>query len=214
MPFFTPHGLKIRLPIDYSFALMQRVYPSISAYQVLLTTEYFDRIPQSLSFISAILCFIFQADLIWAVFLIASAHVIGHMYRISGLFVDQFFIKISRLYSFFAGWGLYFIIIAIVGFLLMGWKGPVAYILGRISALIVNGAIDYFNAKRMQRTAGIVVTTSEFDFLNSYRSFAHRFNKSLDLEVSDEELKEYSWHPTYNDLAEHYPHIVAQMNIF
>ena len=62
MSIYTGRGLKIRLPIDYGFALMQRLYPAVDAFKVLRTTEGLELLPSCMAFIAAILCFMNHAS--------------------------------------------------------------------------------------------------------------------------------------------------------
>ncbi len=49
---------------------------------------------------------------------------------------------------------------------------------------------------------------SEVNFFNAYLYYARREKKSLDLNVSDEELEESNWQPVFLDLAVKWPQIV------
>ena len=57
MAIFTPRRLKVRLPTDYSFALMARLYPRVGAFKVLKTVEAIEHIPSVLAFCVAIVLF-------------------------------------------------------------------------------------------------------------------------------------------------------------
>ncbi len=60
MPIYTPRGLKVRLSIDYAFALMARLHPGVNAFQVLKTTEGIESLPQSFAFLAALFCFVLK----------------------------------------------------------------------------------------------------------------------------------------------------------
>ncbi len=57
MAIFTPRGLKIRLPVDYAFALMARLYPKVDAFKVLKTTESLELIPSVITLLTGLVCF-------------------------------------------------------------------------------------------------------------------------------------------------------------
>lgn len=50
MTIITPRGLKVRIPVPYAFALMARLYPEVSPFRVLKTTEGIESIPGMLAF--------------------------------------------------------------------------------------------------------------------------------------------------------------------
>ena len=210
MAIFTPRGLKVRLPVDYSFALMQRIYPSVDAFKVLRTTEGFELLPNSMSFIAAIICFLNQLDPIWTAGIVAAVHVFGYFMCISGLPADALFLRLSTVFSVIHGYGLYLVALGLVGYFVAGWQGLAGYVAGRIIAAVVNGIIGHFNGNRIQRQVGTYVTMSEVNFFNAYTYHARRKKKSLDLSVSDEELDESNWQPVFMDLAAKWPQIVAR----
>jgi hypothetical protein len=210
MAIFTPRGLKVRLPVDYSFALMRRLYPSVDAFKVLQTTEAFELMPNCMSFIAAIFCFLNHLNPIMTAGIVAAVHVFGHFMCISGLPADTFFVRLSTIFSVLSGYGIYLVILAAVGFFFAGWQGVMGYVAGRLLASAVNGVINHFNGKRIQKQVGTYVTMSEVNFFNAYIFHARRKKKPLDLAVSDKELDESNWRPVFMDLAAKWPQIVAR----
>jgi len=210
MALFTPRGLKVRLPLDYSFALMQRLYPSVDAFKVLHTTEGFELLPSSMAFLAAIVCFLSECSPITIAAVVASVSVFAHFMRVSGLPVHALFVRLSNAFSILHGYGLYLITLGAVGFIFTGWQGLTAYIVGRMVAGLVNGVVKHFNGQRIKRDVGTYLTTSEINFLNAYAFHARRTDQSLDLGVSDEELEESNWRPVFVDLALKWPRVVAR----
>lgn len=211
MTIFTPSGLKIRLPADYSFALMQRLYPSVDAFKILKTTEVFELLPDAISFIAVIICFFCQCNPIWIAGTVAVARILGFFLCISGLPINTVFLRIGAIFRLFYGYGLYLIILGIVGFFFVGWQGLAAYVAGRIIAGIMNGIAGHFNGNRIQKQLGKYITMSEANFLNAYTYHARRKNKPLDLGVSDQELEASNWQPAFTDLATKCPQIVTRV---
>jgi len=210
MAIFTPRGLKVCLPEDYSFALMRRLYPSVDAFKVLQTTEGFELLPFTLGFMDAILCFLGHLGPVLTALVVAVAHVIGHFICVNSLTAGAFFVRISTIFSVLNGYGIYFIVIGVVGFISVGWQGLAAYIVGRILAGLINGIINHFNEKRMLKEAGAVFTQLELNFFNAYLFYARRQKKSTDLAVTDAELEESNWQPVFLDLATKWPKIVSR----
>jgi hypothetical protein len=210
MALFTPRGLKVCLPVDYSFALMQRLYPTVDAFKVLQTTEGFELLPFTLGFMDAILCFLGHLGPVLTALVVAVAHVMGHCICINNLTAGVFFVRMSTILSVVNGYGIYFLVLGVVGFISAGWQGLAAYTVGRLLAGLVNGIINHFNEKRMQKEAGAVFAMSELNFFNAYLFYARRQKKSTDLAVTDAELEESSWQPVFQDLATKWPKIVTR----
>lgn len=67
------------------------------------------------------------------------------MAHLLGVFIPPFklILPLSRVYSLSAGYGVFLICLLAFGFFTVGWKGVVAYIVGRVLA----SAIDIVYAK-------------------------------------------------------------------
>ena len=130
--------------------------------------------------------------------------------RLSGPFPSASLLQISKIYSVLHGYCIYIIILSLVGFFFVGWQGPLAYVAGYVLGSILSLIINHFNEKYIQKKDGIAVTVTEINFLSAYLFHAKRQNKSLDLNVADNELIESNWQPVFMDLKKKWPEIVAQ----
>ena len=121
--------------------------------------------------------------------------------------------SLGTLYSYISGFGLLLIILAVYGFLSVGWQGVVAFFVGKLVAGVINNAIGFWNAKRIHSKIGTPLTISEINFFNAYRLHAAGLGKSTDMTVSEEELKEENWKECLEDLALKWPEVVGRFTV-
>ena len=210
MAIFTPRGLKIRLETSFAFALMSRLYPKVTAFRILKTTEGIDILPNAVAFAVTIICFFSNVEPINLFYYVIASHMIVHIILILGLFVIPGLISYGTLFSYISGFGIYLIIIIAVGLIYSSWKSVVAYFVARIFCWVIDWVIEYFEAKRMVKYLGYPLGLAERNFFNAYRLHANRIGASIDLEVTDDELKEEYYSKSLNQLAYEYPNVVAR----
>ncbi|MBI3812909.1 MAG: hypothetical protein HY279_00370 [Nitrospinae bacterium] len=214
MAIFTPGGLKIRLPLEHCFALIARLYPNVDAFKLLKTTEGFEIIPAFLSFITGIICFIFAVEPLWIGLYVFISSIIGFFITLT-IFAYRIPIlpTLSTLFSYAYGFGIYWILIAVAGFVIADWKRIIAYFVGAIMANFVKMAIDLINSNRLFKKFALYVSGSEINFYNAYLWHATKLGKSLDLTISDDELKRENWNQAFEDLAVKWPEVVNRFTI-
>lgn len=210
MAICTPHGLKIRLPTDYAFALIARLYPHVDAFRVLRTTEAIDETRSLLAYCVALACFASGVSFWPTVAAILAAHVVGIQINMLGFFGMPGLLPAARLYTFLPGYGELFIPAIALGYLKMGWRGPAAYLLGAALGEVVEMVTDFREAKRIHSASGIVLTASERAFINAYRIHAQSMGKTTNVDVADAELEEEHWMPAYLHLAAEWPQVTAR----
>ena len=210
MSIYTPHGLKIRISINYAFALMARLYPKVDAFKVLKTTEGLTDILPMLAFVVGVISFYFRLDPYQIGLYTFLVSVVGGIITTFGFFVIPGLPKLGTLYSYISVLGILFVALVAYGFFSVGWQGVVAFLIGRILAGIINTGIGFLQSKQIYSKSGLVVTTSEINFYNAYRLHASATGKSTDISVSDDELKEENWIECYKDLATKWPEVVQR----
>ncbi len=213
MAIYTPRGLKIRLSVNHAFALMARLYPKVGAFQVLKTTEGLESIPGMLAFVAGTTSFYLKLDPYSIGLYVLVASVVGTIITTFGLFVVPGLPRLGTLYSYISGFGILLIILAVYGFLSVGWQGVVAFFVGKLVAGVINNAIGFWNAKRIHSKIGTPLTISEINFFNAYRLHAAGLGKSTDMTVSEEELKEENWKECLEDLALKWPEVVGRFTV-
>lgn len=210
MAIYTPRGLKIRLPINYAFALMARLNPNVDAFRVLKTTEGIESLPGAFAFLTGLLCFFLAVTPLKigiTVFIVTV--LLGLMTRY-GFYVFPGIVQVGTIYSYLAGFGILLILLLVLGFLLAGWKGIVAFLIGRLLAGIVNGALNWHRAYYYHSVLGDAVTASEVNFINAYRLHASKLGVTTDISVSDDEMLQDNWYPAFVALTIKWPEVTAR----
>lgn len=213
MAIYTPRGLKVRLPVDYAFALMARLYPRVNAFQVLKNVEGIESLPQSFAFLAALVCFFLNLPP-WQIFIIVSTVIVllSLMTRY-GFYVFPSIVKLGTIYSYLSGFGILLVLLAVFGFYWVGWRGVLAYFAARLVAGVVNWILTMQETRMYFRKVGQALTASERNFFNSYRLHASALGITTDVEVADEEMENANWEPTFLDLATKYPEVVARFTV-
>ena len=221
MAIYTPTGLAINLSVSYTFALMQRLYPKVDAFKVLKTTEGLESMPAALAFVSALVCFFLKVNYYQIALYPFVASLIGTVMTLFGLFLVPGLALLGTLYSYVSGSGILFVVLVGYGLLAIGWRGVLAFFVGRLVAGIVNTALEFWNTKRIYARHRVLLHLSELNFLNAYRLHAsetlaafpisfQEFSKRIDTTVSEEELKEENWKACFDDLALTWPEVVRR----
>lgn len=213
MAIFTPRGLKIRLPFDYAFALIARLYPKVDAFKVLKTTEGLESIPLLITVIAGLVCFYLRLPLLEIGLYVFVASIVGFLIMSFGLYVIPGIDRLGTFYSYISGFGIFLIILTVYGFFTVGWQSVIVFFIAKFLAGIVKFSIEGIIDKRFTKKTGVVVTTSERNFFNAYRLHASRLGKSIDITVTDEELKEENWKPVLIDLARKWPEVVKRFTV-
>jgi len=213
MAIYTPRGLKIRLTVDYAFALMARLYPKVSAFQVLKTVEGIESLPQSIAFLAALLCFFLNLPP-WQIGAIVFAVIVllSLMTRF-GFYVFPSIVKLGTIYSYLSGFGILLVLLAAFGFYWVGWRGVLAYFAARVIGGVVNWILTMQETRMYFRKVGQALTASERNFFNAYRLHASALGITTDVEVTNEETESANWEPTFLDLATKYPEVVARFTL-
>jgi hypothetical protein len=212
MAIFTPRGLKIRVSLPYAFALMARLFPRIDAFRVLQLTEEVENLISLATFIAGISVFAARLSPISVAVVIGVTCFGFKMSHLFGLFVPPFklLLPLSRVYSWFSGWGIFLVGLLVFGFFMVGWQGVVAFIVARIAAGWLAGAIDMAYSKYIFKKTGLAVTASERSFFHAYRLLADQLGISRSIEVSEEEMQPDNWQRVFTDLKVKWPIVVSR----
>ncbi|MCK5475445.1 MAG: hypothetical protein KAI71_02595 [Candidatus Pacebacteria bacterium] len=211
MAIFTPRGLKIRLPFNYAFTLVARLYPKVDAFKVLKTTEGLESIPVLITFIAGLLSFYFRLSLFEIGLYVFIASVVGFLVMFSGLYIISRLDYLGVFYSYVSGFGILLILLIAYGFIMVGWQGVVVFFVAKFLAGIVKTPIE---VKLMKQHGELgFLTLSEEHFFNAYRIHAKRLGKTTDIVVSNEELEEENWKSVFEDLAKKWPEVVRRFTM-
>ncbi|MCX5647889.1 MAG: hypothetical protein NTX40_02155 [Planctomycetota bacterium] len=212
MAIYTPRGLKIRLPREYAFALMARLFPRKDAFRVLQMTEEVDNLASLAAFLAGVIVFVARLNPLAVGLVVGLTCLSFNVAHLVGLFYPPFglLLPLSRVYSWVSGYGILLISLLVLGFLTVGWQGVVAFLIARIAAACIAGAIDLVYGKFVFKKAGVAITKSERSFFHAYRLLADQIGATRSLEVPDEEMNPENWMPVYLDLMTKWPVVVAR----
>jgi len=213
MAIYTPRGLKVRLSVDYAFALMARLYPRVDAFRVLKTVEGIESLPQSFAFLAGLVCFflnLLPSQIGITVFVVTVLFSLMTRY---GLYVTPGIVRVGTIYSYLAGFGILLVLLAVFGFYRVGWRGVLAYFIARLAAGIVNWLLAMQETRMYFRKVGEAFTVSERNFFNAYRLHANALGITTDIDVDDQERERDNWEPAFLDLATKYPEVVAKFTV-
>lgn len=210
MQIFTPRGLKIRLDVEYGFALMKRLYPKVDAFKVLKTTEVLELFPSAAIFIATLIAFAIGLNPVSIAIVAFSSYIVAFLLTFFGLFIIPGLPTLGTAYSYMSGFGVAFVILALVGYFTSGLYGVIAFFIGRISAGIVCYILDFISAKQAFNKTGLMLWSSEKNFLNAYRLHADKLGISNNMTVSSIEMQEENWMDCFEDLARKYPQVISR----
>ncbi len=213
MAIYTPRGLKIRIAVPYAFGLIARLFPKVSAFRVLKTTEGIEALTSIATFIAAMISFFMHLDPLQIALIISITYIISVLLNTFGLFIIPGQVAIGTLYSYISGYGLLIIGIVIVGYFTTGWQGVVAYFGAKFIGWCVARVIEVIQTKRSFKLTGFAFTASERCFFNAYRLHAAKHGITTDIDLSEEEMEEENWRPAFEDLATQWPEVVARFTV-
>lgn len=212
MAIYTPRGLKIRLGQAYAFALMARLFPRIDAFRVLQLTEEVENLASLATFIAGVVAFAARLDPVTVGVVVGVTFFSFKMSHLFGLFILPFkpLLPLSRVYSWFSGYGILLIALLVFGFFMVGWQGVVAFVVARIATGWLLGGTNLAYARFVFKKTGIAITASERSFFHAYRLLADQVGVTRSLEVSEEEMKPENWLHVYTDLMSKWPVVTAR----
>lgn len=108
MTIYTPRGLKIRIAVPYAFGLMARLYPKVSPFRILKTTEGIEILPGMLAFISGMIGFAIHLSPFQIALVVATSQIIGALINFIGLIMIPGLVGLSTLFSYMSGYGIHF----------------------------------------------------------------------------------------------------------
>lgn len=212
MAIFTPRGMKIRLQVDYAFALMARLFPETDAFRILQKTEEVENLHVTAAYISAITVFLLQLDPTMVCTVVATTSIAFKIIHMLGLFIPPvtFLLSVSRVYSFLCGRGFLLAPLLVLGWLTVGFRGFVAYFVGRLLGFFIGEGIGLCWSNVVFNKTGACITGSERSFFHAYRLLANKQGVPLSVEVDDDELEESNWLPVYDHLEINWPVMTAR----
>jgi hypothetical protein len=119
-------------------------------------------------------------------------------------------VTVGTLFSYISGYGIILIATFVVGFVLVGWQGVLAFYIGKLIAEIISQCLEFWKTKRSHKLTGHAFTSSEVNFFNAYRFHASRIGVTTDIDLKDKEAEQENWEATFEDLAKKWPEVVER----
>lgn len=210
MAIYTPRGLKIRLSKELAFTYIARLHPKFTAFQVLKTVEGIELIPSTFAFITGLFTFLNGYSPISIATIVAIATLIGGLITVFGLYVIPFLVRFITFLSYLHGYGIFTIVIIVLGLITVGWKGTLFYFIGRYSAGLLLLLIDIIQMKHISNKTGFQLTSSERNFFNAYRLLASRSGITTSIELEDGEVESEKWKLPFTLLQIKWPKVVSR----
>lgn len=220
MTIFTPRGLKIRVDVQQAFTQMARLYPEVKPFKFLKTVEGIEVLPGMLCFPVGLLVMLLKFNPIDIAIWSFGAQLLGFLLIFWPIipFGLPFIVVLGTLYSYITGYGILLILLAVIGFFLVGWQGVLAYFVGKFAAIIIQYIIEFANMKfaSMKNTlkgevlGEVPPTSSERNYLIAYLMYARKFNKEIDMTVSDSEVESGKGKELLNEFANEWPQVVSR----
>ena len=209
MAIFTPKGLKIRLSTDLAFTLLARLHPKVKAIEVLKIVEGTELIPFFSGLISGIFLLSFEYTPIQVGTLVCLAIVSSGVLCFYGLF-PLFLIRLSSHLSVFSGYGLFTIVIVIVGLFFGDWRALLFYFIGKYSGSFILYLIELKIAHYWGKICGFPVFGSEINFFNSYKIFARKIGVTKGIDLKEREIEEGHWFGPFFIFEKEWPTITER----
>ena len=201
----TPRGLKIRLPVEYAFALMARLWrvdARTDAFRVLKTCEAIWMVPGVLAFIVGLTgVFLIDSHPAWLLLALPAGRVVGSLliqFGFVGSLSDIGLVRLAEIVSHFSGYGLLHAGASVALWLNFGWPAVGFWFAGAILAVVGSSMIEVICFRFRHRAIingresvadRVIVGSSELYFLHAYRLHANRLGVTKSLAMDPRELE-------------------------
>lgn len=209
MPFFTPRGLKIGFDIPFAFALIGRLYPKRTAFQVLKTTEGLEVLPSLLAFVAAIAVMVLSPSLLGLSLGIIVGRLVG-VFMIEQVSFVPGLPRAATLMSWITGFGLLWGTLIVLSFATLGWYGLLTCAASWLVSILLDKAIELWLTFPRSKLTKMGFTRAELEFYLAYRLHAHELGVADTWSLSDEELDSGKWVECLQDYAKNYPGAVQR----
>jgi hypothetical protein len=197
-----------------AFGYIGRLFPRATAFEVLKTTEGFEAIPALCALVGGLVAASLEAaPLVYGVCTMAGKLIggLGNATAINSRFSPL--VKIATWVSYVNGFGLMTFLLAGLGYFNGGWACVIFYAGGAVIAEVLLGLLDTVLSRSIYKETGVLMTTSERNFLSSFMYHARRVGADPDLRLEDHETEVSKWMPAYMELARRWPTVVARFSL-
>ncbi len=194
MTIYTPTGMPISFPMDYAFTLLARLYPQYKPYRVLKIAEGMDKAHESVAYLLAFLLFSLHQKpvIIFAVILVLQGFFSWMKTR--SKYIDLV-VGLGVFFTTFGKLGIISIGLIIFGWHSVGLQGLLAFLCARFFGGVISIIFETQAKKRFQALTGKFDKDLEFNrsFIDAYRFCAQKMGVTLNISVSEQEIKNSDW---------------------
>jgi len=209
MTIYTPRGLKVRVTVAQAFALMRRLWPSVTPFSFLKTVEAIESIPSVLAICAGTFAIVLQERQSLVIFATAMAYAIGVIWRSTSA-PPAALIRLCTTYSYFSGFGAFALGMLYLGYRNGGLLGATSFFVGLFVGWLFRQWFEFRQSRRLLSETGQSITQSELSFWLAYRFHAYQIGKSQLFCLEEEELAETNWLPLYTRFCTEWPDVARR----
>ena len=215
----TPRGLIVYLPRDFAFALMARLFPKVSAFEVLESVQGVSKTHGAFATIAGLGTFALRLTpseiAAWSLSVPLGVFALRHL----GVWILPGQVRIPTLYSRITGFGVVTAIVLAIGLASVGIAGTAAFFGSRLALEVITLVVDRAVGRRMgialgadvvRARAGAMYFAPAKDFIRVYRLYASRTGASQDVAPTSAELRPENWADVWNEFATEWPQVAAR----
>jgi hypothetical protein len=227
----TPRGLPIPLPLDNSFCVMSRLYPTVKPYTILETTAGFYKMPGLVGFIAGITCFLLQLPA-WQIAAITfAATVVGYVMSLLAIYPPGL-LRLARIYSLVTGCGLVLVGLSVLGVCTVGMLGTGMFWAARVLAEEVTIVHANYMGRKFLRVvdpemcASVDAAAKCFRtprascdgfamrcWGNAYATYASKYGAPIEAVASEEELESGKWRAVLKEFVGEWPEVARRFQV-
>lgn len=205
MAVMTPGGLKIRFPVEYVFTLIARLWMvdrRTDAWCVLRTCEGIGSIPGMLGCSAGLAAaLVLRLPIWWILPAMIAGRLVGKAITMLGLFIVPGLVWLGKLWCYAGVLAINQLVAIVFVWYQRGWVVALVWIAGLALGFALELSIEAINARRLHRKCGLVLWSSEQDFVSAYRLHADRLGLTRDVTLSDSEAVSEIWRDCFVDYA-------------
>jgi hypothetical protein len=202
---FTPTGLKVYFPIEYSFTLISRFKGKIKAFDFLKTVEGYMNIVNILTwfiFIKAIQSnYDFYETLIYFIII----YIFSYFISIYDFKAFRGLVYLGKIYSYVSVFMIPQIIMLAAAFYYSRLDLLLITFILKFILDILSDSIDSFFCRKILSIDIPQITKTEVYFINTYLNYAEKYNISKDIATREEEIYSKKYINPLIELIREYP---------
>jgi len=205
---------------------MSRLYPKIKPHTLLETSAGFYKMHSAIGVISGIVCFFLQLPILQIAAITFIATVIGYCMANYAIYPPGF-LYIARAYSNLTGYGIFLIILSVIGMITVGAVGTGVFWGARLLAELATIAHANLLGRKWKRIAdpegyafakevGLSLALDGFAlrcFGNAYATYATKLGAPIEAVATQSELDSDKWRTVLREFVEEWPLVARRFQV-